>query len=224
MKVIKEFLHNYRMRFFLISLILILFGSLFFPERIYDLYLLPIFLIINLLAGINLISKKIIRLFFVVLFVSAVVAFVLSFLISKPTTINYLKFALFFMFYVVITIEIIMQILKEKNLDLNLIFGVIAGYISLGLVGFFIFMTVEMTNTGSFVGETMDGKTLIQNTDNLLYYSYITLMTIGYGEIVPITKVAQKAAILLGLMGQFYLVIITAVVVGKFINQQLKSR
>ena len=54
--------------------------------------------------------------------------------------------------------------------------------------------------------------------DSLLYYSYITLLTIGYGEIFPISPVAQKAAILIGLVGQFYFVIITAVVVEKYIR------
>ncbi|WP_101449582.1 ion channel [Aquimarina sp. MAR_2010_214] len=52
-----------------------------------------------------------------------------------------------------------------------------------------------------------------------MYYSYITLMTIGYGEIIPVTSLSQKAAILVGMMGQFYLVILTAIVVGKYINQ-----
>jgi len=52
-----------------------------------------------------------------------------------------------------------------------------------------------------------------------MYFSYITLMTIGYGEITPLTPLAQKATILIGLAGQFYLVIITATIVGKYINQ-----
>ncbi|MEM6816304.1 MAG: ion channel, partial [Bacteroidota bacterium] len=54
-------------------------------------------------------------------------------------------------------------------------------------------------------------------SEAILYYSYITLLTIGYGEIVPAIPIAQKAAILVGLVGQFYLVIITAVVVEKYI-------
>jgi hypothetical protein len=57
--------------------------------------------------------------------------------------------------------------------------------------------------------------------DELLYYSYVTLMTIGYGEIVPITSIARKASILIGLMGQIYLVVLTAIIVGKYINQKM---
>jgi voltage-gated potassium channel Kch len=52
-----------------------------------------------------------------------------------------------------------------------------------------------------------------------VYFSFITLLTIGYGEIVPVSDLAQKAAILVALIGQFYIVILTAIVVGKYINQ-----
>jgi voltage-gated potassium channel len=45
-------------------------------------------------------------------------------------------------------------------------------------------------------------------------------MTIGYGDISPITPIAQKATIFIGLIGQFYLVVLTAIVVGKYINQK----
>ncbi|MEO1011510.1 MAG: potassium channel family protein, partial [Bacteroidota bacterium] len=74
---------------------------------------------------------------------------------------------------------------------------------------------------GSFQGILLEvGASPEMLTGQLMYFSFITLLTIGYGDIAPITELAQKAAILIGLMGQFYLVIIMAVVVGKFVNQR----
>ena len=61
-------------------------------------------------------------------------------------------------------------------------------------------------------------------TEELMYFSYITLTTIGYGDILPITPMARKAAILIGLIGQMYLVVITAIVVGKYINQSSNAK
>jgi hypothetical protein len=43
-------------------------------------------------------------------------------------------------------------------------------------------------------------------------------MTIGYGDIIPITVIAQKATMFIALMGQFYMVIVTAVVVEKYMR------
>ncbi len=59
--------------------------------------------------------------------------------------------------------------------------------------------------------------------DQLMYFSYITLLTIGYGDLYPVTVLAQKAGILLGIAGQLYLSIITATIVGKYLNR-LSSR
>jgi len=60
-------------------------------------------------------------------------------------------------------------------------------------------------------------------SDGLMYFSFVTLLTIGYGDIIPITQIAQKATIFVGLIGQFYLVILTAITVGKYLNQERKN-
>ena len=133
-------------------------------------------------------------------------------------------FTLYFLFYVIITFEIIKQVWRINEVSKDLIMGVISGYISLGLVGFFIFMAIEISHPGSFDSALLtDTLTINEKAESLLYFSYITLMTIGYGEVIPVATAAQKASILLGLLGQFYLVIITAVTVSKYINYTHKQ-
>ena len=95
------------------------------------------------------------------------------------------------------------------------------GYMCLGLLAFFMFSYIEFSNPDSFKGLLISGMEVSTKIDSLIYYSFITLLTIGYGEIIPVTPVAQKVAVLTGLIGQFYIVIITAVVVEKYI-QHLK--
>ena len=46
-------------------------------------------------------------------------------------------------------------------------------------------------------------------------------MTIGYGEIIPVTPIAQKSAILIGLLGQIYVVIVTDNLFVLFFNRIL---
>ena len=93
-----------------------------------------------------------------------------------------------------------------------------SGYISLGFIGFFICTSIIIVYPDSFTGLSAFEASANSLTQRLMYFSYITLMTIGYGEITPVTHLAQKATVLIGLMGQFYLVIITAIVIGKYIN------
>jgi len=61
------------------------------------------------------------------------------------------------------------------------------------------------------------------NREGLTYYSFITLLTIGYGDITPTSQLARNASVLIGFMGQFYLVIVMAVVVEKYIRHSRKE-
>ena len=48
-------------------------------------------------------------------------------------------------------------------------------------------------------------------------------MSVGYGDIIPISSLAQKATVLIGLAGEIYLVVITGIVIGKYLNQLSKK-
>ncbi|WP_299212328.1 ion channel [uncultured Aquimarina sp.] len=213
-------LYPYRFELFLFSQIAILFGSLLVPGNFFEIVISPLLFLINLVAGVLLISKKkkLMWFFIALLIVSGVVfsADIFDSQNSKP--LKFLNMGTYFLFYTMVTFEIIKQIWETKVVNKNMIFGLISGYISLGLISFFICLSIELAYPGSFEGLNATMSQQQQFTERIMYYSYITLMTIGYGEIVPVTSLAQKGSILIGLIGQFYLVIITAVVVGKYIS------
>ena len=216
----------YRFEILFFSQIVILFGSLLFPSELYEEYLSPILLILNLLAGVLLFSASRIKMVFVtILLVIATFSFGVDLSkIENLDTFSFIHLGTFFLFYLLLTIELVLQVWSAKKVGKNVILGLISGYLSLGLLGFFLCMTIEMATPGSFGGlvdSFVDGNA---RADEMLYYSYITLMTIGYGDIVPITAIARKASMLIGLMGQIYLVVLTAIIVGKYINQRSSKK
>lgn len=210
-------LFPYRFEIFFFSQISILFGSLIVPVAFFEAFLSPIFFLINLFAGIVLLSKQKKTMWFLVALLAISTVLLGSELIdtTNEKLVGPIKMLTYFLFYIVVTIEIIKQVWQANKVNKNVIFGLVSGYISLGLIGFFICLSIEMVYANSFSG-LIEG---ISITENLMYYSYITLLTIGYGDILPVSALAHKAAILIGLMGQMYLVVITAIVVGKYINQ-----
>ncbi len=212
-------LYKHRFAIFFVIQLLTLFGSLVFPTAIFETIALPVLLQLNLIGGILLISKnKKLMWFIITLLVISILALGVS-LFQRSTTENLsVRLAVYFVFYAVVTFQIIKQVWQSKTVDSTVIIGVMSGYISLGLIAFFLLMGVELHNPGSFSGVLLESNDFTLRADAIIYYSYITLMTIGYGEIIPVTPVAQKIAIFTGLMGQFYLVIITAIVVGKYIQ------
>ena len=210
-------LYPYRFEFFFYSQIIILFGSLIIPPILFENVVSPILFQVNILAGILLLFKKKMIMGFLIFILIITTLIISSNILSHndKSVLNFFKMSAYFLFYVIVTFELIKQVWKSKNVGKNVIFGLISGYISLGLVGFFICITIEMINPGSFSGFTEE----ISITENLMYYSYITLLTIGYGDILPVAPLAQKSAILIGMTGQIYLVVITAIVIGKYISQ-----
>lgn len=215
-------LYTYRFNFFFFSQITILFGSLIVPTSFFESILSPFLFQINLLAGILMLSKRKKTMWFLVVLLVINGAVIGSGLIGNKNDklLGFLQMAIYFLFYVTVTLEIIKQVWQVKVVNKNVIFGLVSGYISIGLIGFFICLSIEMAHPKSFSGLVLTSVNPEAITEELMYYSYITLTTIGYGDILPVSPLAHKASILIGLVGQIYLVVITAIVVGKYVNQK----
>ena len=213
-------LYKYRFEIFLSIQLVILFGSLFFPSEFYEQKLLPLFHLMSIASGVLMLSKKKKTMwFFIILF--AIASFIFgSDLVtrSENTDTILIRLSIYFVFHIIVTFNIIQQVWKSKYVNQSVIAGLMSGYISLGFLAFFLFMSIELVHPGAFAGTLMENTDFTIRADGILYYAYITLLTIGYGEIVPVIPIAQKAAILVGIVGQFYLVIITAVVIEKYIR------
>lgn len=177
-----------------------------------------------MLAGILLIwKKKKVKNLFVFLFFAIIFIYILSSLFTiDEKSLTYIRFGFLFSFYSIVTYELIRQVWKSKEVNRGVILGLISGYICLGLVGFFICMSVEIIEPDSFSGLMNQHLNNGGNGDDLMYFSFITLLTIGYGDILPVSQLARNAAVIIGLLGQFYLVIVTAVVVEKYIRHSSK--
>lgn len=220
MKPLITYLYKHRFELFIVTQFFILFGSLFFPDDFFQLILLPALFILNIASGILLVShKKKSMWFLIILFLVAMIAFGNSlFAEVERNEFILMRLSVYFIFYIIVTAHIIQQVWHEKEVDKTVIIGLMSGYISLGFLAFFMLLSIELITPNSFTGILLDSQSMEVRADSLMYYAYITLLTIGYGDIIPVTPVAQKAVVLVGLIGQFYIVIITSVVVAKYID------
>jgi len=220
---LKHFLYQHRFDIFLGSQLAILFGSLFFPEDVFEYAVQPILITLTIATGINLISSnKFLMWFFILLFFAAAILFGSDMIFRSTNTDTIVpRMSIYLSFMCVITMSLIGQVWKAKDVNKNVILGLVSGYISLGFVSFFLFMLIELKNPGAFKGVLLETDDFFLRADSIMYYAFITLLTIGYGEIVPVIPIAQKAAIFTGLSGQFYLIIIMTVVLEKYIRHSV---
>ena len=229
----RERWYQYRFEIFFASQLCIMFGSLFFTSDFSDNaltgffedQLLPFLFLANIAAGIFFLShNKILPWVFVVIFTLSAFTFGVSVLQHDTEKNGLLKLGTYSIFYVIVTYQIILQVWNEKKVGKAVIIGLMSGYLALGFLAFCLFMIIELIMPGSFFDispTALDGSQMHANT--IMYYAYVTLLTIGYGEIIPITPVAQKASVLVGLMGQFYIVILTSIIVGKYIQHNISA-
>jgi len=104
------------------------------------------------------------------------------------------------------------QVLFTGYVDTNKIVGSICIYILLGLLWAFGYLIAEELFPGSFNG--LDHEVWQGNLEQLVYYSMVTLTTVGYGDITPEQPVARFLAFMEGITGIFYTTILVASLIG----------
>ncbi len=104
------------------------------------------------------------------------------------------------------------------KVDHNLIFGAMCVYLLMGLIWAILYGLIFQFWPGSFNGiEEVDGKAPM---DTLLYFSFITLASLGYGDITPVAPLARTLAYFEVISGQLYIAIMLAGLVGLFLNNR----
>ncbi len=120
------------------------------------------------------------------------------------------------LFYGVVAYELLVDILsKERRVDLNLINGAISVYLLIGVCFAHFYALVFNLDPGSFRG-IEEG---VATGTSFVYFSFVTLTTLGYGDITPLTRWGGSIAILEAVVGQLYLTVLVARLVGMHISQ-----
>lgn len=125
--------------------------------------------------------------------------------------------------YVVLTPPAIVSGLRkhfreEGGITMQTMFGVLCLYLLVGLVFSFIFGLVDLYGSSPFF------QTGVSDRDDFLYFSYATLTTVGYGDLIAVTDLGRSLAITEALVGQIYLVTVVAVIVGNLRPTSSRSR
>ena len=101
--------------------------------------------------------------------------------------------------------------------DKERIFASLSLYLLFGLIFALIFTVIEELLPGSFhSSHTLSPDTGGRSFSNMFYFSFVTLATLGYGDIVPLSGPAKGLAILEAVIGQMYLVVVVARLVSLY--------
>jgi len=128
---------------------------------------------------------------------------------------------LFFGFTVAV---ILLAVHKEETVSADAIYGAFCGYLLTGLLFGHLYGLVESLSPGSFQGNA-DFTAKLQDEDHrhfvLTYFSFVTLTTVGYGDITPSKNAGRGLAVVEAIMGQFYIAVLVAELIGKRVAQAI---
>lgn len=114
--------------------------------------------------------------------------------------------------------SIMRQILFTGSIDNNKVVGSLALFLLLGLMWAIAYLLILEFSPESFTG--LEAKNWGDNFSNAAYFSFVTLTTLGYGDMSPISPVAQVIVYLEAIAGVFYMAIVVASLVGASQNSQ----
>jgi Ion channel len=120
------------------------------------------------------------------------------------------------LFLVFTVLRLLAQVARSKKVTVNVIIQAISGFLLLGFVFSLVIARIDVHQPGSFSFPVNETGTIFNNFYDQLYYGFITMGTVGYGDIVPKTPFAKTFSILVGISGQLYVAIIISMLVGKF--------
>jgi len=112
-------------------------------------------------------------------------------------------------------VSILAYLLHSGRVTSDRIFAAICVYLLIGFAWSYVYALLDEMQPGSFAALTETGRNdYVARVMQLRYFSFMTLTTVGYGDVLPRSSAARTMAALEAIMGQIYLAVLVARLVG----------
>jgi voltage-gated potassium channel Kch len=132
--------------------------------------------------------------------------------------------AVFYLLFLLSCIAVILiYVFKSPRITLDTIFAAVVAYFFLAIVFAIIFTMLFAFNPGYFnVPAPVTLEQFHFLTNEMVYFSLITIVGVGYGDILPLLPLSRMLAAVEAVMGHFYMAVLIGWLVGMFISQTLR--
>ncbi len=116
---------------------------------------------------------------------------------------------------------ILIQVFRQGPVNAHRIAGSVAAYLLIGIVCGHVYMIIALQDPSAFSFATIQAPRefhLLQS--KLFYFSFITLTSVGYGDIMPVNPACQTMAILEALIGQLF----PAILLARLVSLEIENR
>ena len=133
-----------------------------------------------------------------------------------------LAFFNMFVYQIFILFFMIRHISLSRQVDGTIILNAVNGYLIIGILGALLLTMAEIFELFvlgiddpliNFAGEVPP------QLHDYIYFSFVTVTTLGYGDITPANALAKSIVFMLAISGQLYLTVLVAMLVGKYLSR-----
>lgn len=147
-----------------------------------------------------------------------VIGFIWLDYIYPQRIIGVIGFVLLAFFLFAITVSLIVHVASSKDVNANIIFSAINGYLLLGIIGGIALLSIDLFTPNSILSNSE-----LRSMGHYIYFSFVTLTTLGYGDLTPVVAGSRVVSMLLSISGQLYVAILIAMLVGKYLSKSNES-
>ncbi len=119
-------------------------------------------------------------------------------------------------FFAFVVIQLVLIIASKKEVTTLVILDAISAYLLIGI----IFFMLNLIITRYFPDALSGSEGSVLGFGEIIYYTFVTYTTLGYGDISPANSLTRSLASLSAICGQVYLTIVIALIVGKYLARQ----
>jgi voltage-gated potassium channel len=113
---------------------------------------------------------------------------------------------------------IVFSIKRRSTIDTHTVLGAICVYVLTGMLWAFVYLTIGTVGSAPFFAQTAHASTA-----DYLYFSFVTLTTVGYGDLTAAGGVGRPLAVIEALVGQLYLVTVVALLVSQLSRPRARA-
>jgi hypothetical protein len=162
------------------------------------------------------------RLWINIAFVLVVLLLVVAGMLLDHAGFSYAHLFMLLCFFTWVTWLVARQVLFTGSIDTNKIVGAICIYMLLGLIWAMLYLFIAAVVPGSFNG--VSHAPWLDNFATAVYFSFVTITTLGYGDISPVTPLARFLVFMEAIVGVFYMAILVASLIGVRMSDREAAR
>ena len=206
---------THRFSFLLISLVLLIAFHPFYDETaVKGVIAVRLITTLVLLSGVYAVADSRRRLAIAVLFAVPMLLTGWLYVIRELTWLRLLNHIFSLLFFASVTVMVLLEVLRARRVTADTVFGAVCVYLLLGVAWSTAYsLTADVVPRSFSVDPARDLDGTLTSQD-LFYYSFVTLTTAGYGDITPLSSIARTLAMMEAVCGVLFVAVLIARMVG----------